>query len=123
MSINHRDQATDGFGDRPDIALANDIAEGQIRENLAKQEFEKHKAILDASAYGTASNARNISDIVSEMIEEGCYDKPVLKSQIIWDVETLSEAVNLACIKLALSDEDFAPSINDNGFSINLRLV
>lgn len=123
MNPNFRSVSTDGCGDRDDIALARSVAEGTILENQAKDRAKISQAVDAAREYGTSSQAENISEIVCKMIERECWSKLVLKSQIIWDVETISEAITEACIVLGLGDEDFSPWVNDCGDQIEISLV
>lgn len=120
---NFRVASVDGYGDRDDIALARDKAQGQAKENQANERAEMHQRLIEAQEYGTNSAAENISDIVQKMIENQVYSKLVLKSQVIWDVESISEAVTDACICLGLGDDEFAPYVNDQGNQIEITLV
>lgn len=123
MNPNFRSLSTDGYGDRDDIALARSVAEGTIIENQAKDRAKISQAVDAAREYGSALEAENISEVVRKMIESECWSKLFLKSQIIWDVETVSEAIAEACIVLGLGDEEYAPSVHDQGNEIEISLV
>lgn len=123
MSINFRVASVDGFGERDDIALARDKQSPSLWESEKRELAGLDKAIANATTYGTASDAQPITQIVQEMLERECYEKLMLKSEIVWNVGTLSEAVNEACIQLGLSDEDFSPSFHDLGNEVDIRLV
>lgn len=123
MNPNFRSLSTDGYGDRDDIALARSVAEGTIIENQAKDRAKISQAVDAAREYGSALEAENISEVVRKMIESECWSKLFLKSQIIWDVETVSEAITEACIVLGLGDEEYAPSVHDQGNEIEISLV
>ncbi|GAA6622810.1 hypothetical protein [Scytonema sp. NUACC26] len=123
MNPNFKRWDVDGFGDRPDIADARSKAEMQIMENKDRERFEIKLAVDRGREWGTSINAQLITVIVREMLEKECYQRLVLKNNVVWDVETLSEALTEACIYLSLSDEEFAPSYHDLGNEIDLRLV
>lgn len=119
---NYRVASLDGFGDRDDIALERDKQQGQILENQANERAEIRQRLLDAGEYGTSDNAENLSEIVKEMIENEVGSKLVYKSNVLWDIDSIHEAVTEACITLGLGDEEFSPWTNDNGFEIELGL-
>lgn len=113
--------SVDGFGDRDDIVLAREKSQGTIRENQRNEEAQRHARIADAQKY--SEDGEPITRIVKRMIERESYGALLLKQDIRWDVETLSEAVTEACIQLGLSDEDFSPSLVDQGHEVEIRLV
>lgn len=117
--------SVDGYGDRRDIADAKDFGDAARIAERKRIELTQSEAALDraVSEWGWASSAQPITEIVLEMIEAECYSIQLLKSEVIWDVESISEAVTEACIQLGLSDEEFAPSYHDLGNEIALRLV
>ncbi|MEG4251084.1 hypothetical protein [Microcoleus sp. Pol10D4] len=119
---NFRVASVDGFGDRDDIALARDKSQGQILENQANERVATHAKLLDAGEYGTNSDAQNISQVVKEMIENEVGSKLVYKSYVIWDVDSIGEAVTEACICLGLGDDEFSPWVNDQGFEVEIGL-
>lgn len=121
--INFRSQSVDGFGDRDDLALERDRQQGQIRENKARELAELDEAVDRAREYGTSSDARPITQIVREMLEGERYSRLLLKSQVIWDADSISEALTEACIQLGLSDEEFSPTYHDQGNEIDIRLI
>ena len=122
---NFRVASVDGFGERDDLALERDRAyENRPPQGYTRwEDYEAdEKARKNADSYGTSSKAKPISKIIEEMLENECYQKLLNKSEITWDLE-LAEALTEACIQLGLSDEEFAPSIHDLGFEIDLRLI
>lgn len=120
---NFRVASVDGFGDRDDIALERDKNQGQIKENQADERAIHHQALIDSCEYGTSSEAQNLSEIVEKMILTENYSQLLLKSHVIWDVDSISEAVTEACIRLGLSDEEFSPDLNDQGGNqVNIEL-
>lgn len=120
---NFRVASVDGYGDRDDIALARDRSQGQILENQANEKAKTHQRLIEAQEYATSGSAKNISTIVQEMIADEKYSMLCLKSHIIWDVESISEAVTDACVQLGLGDDEFSPHINDLGCEIEITLV
>ena len=119
---NFRVASIDGFGDRDDIALARDKNQGQILENQANERAATHEALINSLEYGTSSDAENISQIVKKMIENDIRSKLINKSHIIWDVDSISEAVTEACISLALGDDEYNPWVNDQDYEIEISL-
>lgn len=119
---NFRVASVDGFGDRDDIALARDKNQGEILENQANERAAIHERLLDAGEYATSNDAENISEIVRKMIENEIGSKLVYKYQVIWDVDSIHEAVTEACIRLGLGDDEYSPWTNDTGFEIEIGL-
>jgi hypothetical protein len=121
--MNFRVASVDSFGDRDDIALARDRAQGQIRENQADQRLFFAESLLRATTeYGTSDSAENISEIVLSMIRNEVYSKTLLKAHIVWDVDSIWEAVNEACIRLGLGDDEYSPWTNDLGNKLEITL-
>lgn len=119
---NFRVASVDGYGEKDDIALANDRAEGQKLENQTQEMVARHQAILASLEYGTSEDAKNISQIVKEMIESEVGSKSLNKSDVVWDVETISDAVTEACIILGLDDEQYSPWTTSRGFTLEISL-
>jgi hypothetical protein len=113
----------DGFGDRDDIALARDKANGQITDNARKHETETHEALLKASEWGDL-NQQSIVDLIVEMLRRGSMSMLGNKKDIYWgEIETISEALTGACIIEGLDDEYYSPSIRCEGFEYEVRLI
>jgi hypothetical protein len=110
-------------GDRPDILLAQDRSLSQIRDTQERERLDAMDRLNAAQEWGTSEDAKPITQIVKEMIQRKCWGKLVLKRHVIWDVETISEAVTEACIALGLGDEEFSPSLHDQGCEIQITLV
>lgn len=119
---NFKVASVDGFGDRDDIALETDRQQGQILENQANERAATHQKLIAAGEYGTSSSAENISEIVKKMIETESWSKLVYKSDVIWDVDSISEAVTEACIYLGLGDDEYSPWVNDQSSEIEIGL-
>lgn len=119
---NFRVASVDGFEGRDDIALARDKAQGQIVENQANEKAATHEALINSLEYSTSADAENISQIVKKMIENEIGSKLVCKSHIIWDVDSIHEAVTEACIHLGLGDDEFSPWVSDQGYEIEIGL-
>lgn len=119
---NYRVGSVDGFGISDDKALEMDKFQEQIRENQANEKFEHYQKLTEADEYGDGDKAENISEIVKKMIEQERYSKLTCKSHVIWDVDSIHEAVTEACIRLGLGSEEFAPWTIDKGFEIEIGL-
>lgn len=119
---NFRVASVDGYGDRDDIALARDRQQGQILENQANERVKLHERLIKAEEYGTSPDAENISVIVQKMIENETWSQLLCKSHVIWDVESIHEAVTEACIQMGLSDEEYSPWINAQGWEVEIGL-
>jgi hypothetical protein len=109
-------------GDRPDILLAQDRSLGQIRDNQERDRLAAMDRLDAARKWGTSANAKPITQIIRGMIQRECWSKLVLKQHVIWDVESISEAVTEACIILGLGDEEFSPDYQDQGSEIQITL-
>lgn len=116
-------QETDGYGERIDIARAREKDILQITENKDSQRFQIIERVQRSSDFGTATNAKPLSSVVQEMLEQERYCQLFYKSEIQWDVESISEALNEACIKLGLDEEEFAPAWNDLGDQVEITLI
>lgn len=119
----HYVASIDGFGERDDIALAREKDLLQISENKDRERFEAIEAVANATVFGSSSTAEPLSKIVQQMLEKGSYQALMLKSQIVWDVDSISEALNEACIQLGLDEEEFAPHLSDQGNEVEITLV
>lgn len=95
--------------ERSDIQLAHDKAVQQARENQVRDQMQSMD--LPLPQYG-GSDATPITQIVRDMIQNNQMRSLWFKQQVAWDVETLSDAVDEACISLGLSSEDYAPFAN-----------
>jgi hypothetical protein len=114
--------STDGQGDRDDIALAKYRSEVQIAENKRKTLDETDAAIDRAGEWGDC-NQQTITDLIIEMLRRGTSSMLGNKSDIFWgDIESVSEALNEACISEGLDEECYAPSIRVDGFEYEIRL-
>ena len=104
--------------ERSDIQLARDKAESQARENRLKGQARSMD--LPIAVYG-GSDAMHITEIVKKMIEENSMRSLWHKQQVFWDVEDIHDAVDDACVYLAI-DNDFCPGISDKGDEIEITL-
>lgn len=113
----------DGFGDRDDIALANDRMQGNIYENDRKFDSELHQTLLNSTSWSEDPKQKYIVDLILEMIRSGSSSMLGNKCNIYWgEIESISEAVNDACILEGLDEEDYSPSIRTDGFEYEIRL-
>jgi hypothetical protein len=86
------------------------------------KQMEQEELLARSRKYGTSSSARKLTEIVHDMIEREVYSKKMWKCDLIWDVDSLGEAINLACIQLGLSDEEYGSTIHDQGSEIEIQL-
>lgn len=113
----------DGFGDRDDIALANDHQEGQLQENKAIEQYQTHKALIESTSWSEDPNQQSIVDLIVEMLRRGSSSMLGNKRDVYWGaIESISEAVNEACILEGLDEEVYSPSIRTDGFEYEIRL-
>lgn len=115
--------ATDGYGEREDMALARDRNWMRIQEAKERERGETDAAIARSQQWGISSTAQPISLIVREMIEQERFSRLLLKSDVIWDVKSIHDAVDEACIALCLDCDEFSANYQDKGNQIDLCLV
>jgi hypothetical protein len=114
-------QDVDGFGERKDMALANDKQQEVIRANYAAQLDSSDKCI-ESEAWGTRdSKASLLSAIVANMIHEGKSHGLFHKSEIHPDMD-IHQATEEACILYGLATEDFCPELEVCGFEVEISL-
>jgi hypothetical protein len=112
----------DGFGDRDDIALARSRSEDQIVENKMREQYETDAAIDNASEWGDL-NQQSIVEMIVEMMRRGSASMLGNKRDVFWgEIESISEAVNEACIIEGLDEDVFSPTIRCDGFEYEIRL-
>lgn len=108
----------DGYGDRADIALARDRAEGVKIDNY-RQAQHRH---LSLPAPSPSVNAIPITKIVENLIVQEKTSCIVWAENVKWDVEDIYEAVEVACILLGYSTDDFSPYLLDKGYQLEIYL-
>jgi hypothetical protein len=113
----------DGFGESPEMARERESHQDMAKNNKLREGDATEEAIVKSQQWGTSSIAKKISTIIQEMLEIDCYQKLVLKNDVIWDTETIAEALTNACIRLGLSDDEFNANYHDVGNEIDIRLV
>jgi len=114
--------SVDGYGDRDDIALARSRSEDRIVENKMREQYETDAAIDNASDWGDL-NQQSIVDLIVEMMRRGTASMLGNKRDVFWgEIETISEAVNEACIIEGLDEEVYSPSLRVDGFEYEIRL-
>lgn len=63
-----------------------------------------------------------ITEIVRELIEQEKSQCLIDSAQIEWDVESIHEAVQEACIYMGLGTEEFSPSVHFHGWECEILL-
>jgi hypothetical protein len=112
----------DGYGDRDDIALARSRSEDLIVENKMKEQYATDAAI-DAGAEWGDLNQQSIVDLIVEMLRRGSGSMLGNKRDIFWgEIESISEAMNEACIIEGLDEDAYAPTLRVDGFEYEIRL-
>ena len=111
------------YDERPDFLREQDEWQAKILENKAIERAERHEKLLRAEEYGSSGSAEDLSVIVLRMIEQERYSCLMYKDSLRWDVDSVWEAVQDACIQLGLSTEDFSPWFLDQGHEIEIGLI
>ena len=112
----------DGYGERPDIALARSRSEDTIMENADAERFEAIERFLNSDDWGDL-NQQSIVDLILEMMRRGTSSMLGNKGDIHWgQIESISEAVNEACVIEGLDEDCYSPTIRCDGFEYEIRL-
>lgn len=111
--------------ERPDIALAYDKQQSQLRENASFGKFDsaRDEAIYQSRQYAnSAESGTPITQIIRGMIQNNSTRSLYFKHQIFWDVEDIFDAVIDVCISLGIDEEQFTPEIHDKGEQIEIHI-
>lgn len=112
----------DGFGVSLEMANARDFKHADLMEQTRNQERRYElEALQRAGEYGVSGNARNLSEVVLEMIEQGNMRRLMWNESLILDMDVW-EAVNTACIILGLDDEMYPANLHKMGDQTEIQL-
>ncbi len=93
-----------------------------IAENKRKDKDTTEDAIYESSKWGDC-NQQGIVDVVRKMMKRNTGSMLGSKCNVFWgEIESISEAVNEACIQEGLDEDCYSPSINCEGFEYEIRL-
>lgn len=115
--------SVDGYGDRDDIALERDRAQGIISDRYHQELMKREEDLYNSGKFGTSSTAMDLTEILAFMLENETYNVLKYCNDVKVRYDSPYEHLNEVCIRLGLSDEEISLDFNKSGDQVNISIL